>query len=444
MAVRADKIDDYIRSEMAKRQIPGLTLGVFKDGKPVKMAAYGKSDLELNTPVTIDDLFEIGSCTKQFTAAATLLLAERGKLSIEDPVSKWIPEAPASWSQLTLRHLLFQMSGLQDYALVPGVGLTDSYDRATWFSKMAPLPMDFEPGAAWAYSNTNYALLGYVVEKASGVPYTQFVTDNILKPLGMTHTVFVDPYAVIPHRSHGFMVDSGSVIRAPYSGGGIQSDGTLASTIGDLEKWDQALRERKILSPASYALMWSRAKLNSGRTRAYGTGWFLSQLWEPDYVGHGGNSSGYSAGICRYTKAGITVLLLCNLYPVSGEPMGKHIAEIVDPSLKAVAPNPAPDPDSARTGEVRDAMLKLGSGTPDGTVMEDEVVAPLKTARAKQFPSPYAALKDIKSIAFCSELPNGDDKWLTYRVETAKGDYTLRVLWSKAGKLASAALTPVS
>jgi CubicO group peptidase (beta-lactamase class C family) len=307
---------------------------------------------------------------------------------------------------------------------------------------MTALPLDFQPGVAWAYSNTNYALLGYVVEKAAGVPYTQFVTDRILKPLGMTHTLFVNPYLIIPRRAHGFMIDQGHAIRAPYSGRGITSDGSLASTVADLAKWDQTLRERKLLSEEGYKLMWSRGRLNSGRTRGYGTGWFLNQPWEPDYVGHAGNSAGYSGGIARFTKANISVVVLCNLYPVNAEGMAKQIAAIYDPKITVQPPAAlASDPNPARTAKITAAIAKLAAGTPDDTLLEPEVSAPMKTGRARMFPSPFRALAKIDRMAFAAEQREDSDEWLTYRVETPAQNFVLRVLWTSTDKLASAALS---
>lgn len=122
-------------------------------------------------PATVEDAYEIGSITKSFTAIAAMTLVEEGKLSLDDPVSKYIPEAPEAWKPILVRNLLHQTSGLKDYAFIPGIGLADEYDRAKWMGEMTKLPLDFTAGLTWAYSNSNYALLGWIIEKAAGQPY---------------------------------------------------------------------------------------------------------------------------------------------------------------------------------------------------------------------------------------------------------------------------------
>lgn len=439
----ADKIDDFVKAEMAKQKIPGLALGIIRKGVLVDSRAYGLSDLELEVKAAPDHLFEIGSITKQFTAVATLLLAEEGKLSLDDPVGKHIPEAPKSWQGITLRHMLYQTSGLPDYALVKGIGLLDEFDRKKYFEEITKLPLDFAPGVAWAYSNTNYAVMGWVIEKVSGKSYPEFMTERVLKPLGMSSTIFSDPYAIVPKRSHGYLSIQGQVLRTKPFSGSIQSDGTLMSNVGDMAKWDAALRERKLLKPQSYELMWSAAKLSNGRTRPYGTGWNLSAFGARPYVGHGGNSPGYSAGFARFTEADLSVVVLCNIYPVGGESMARQIAEILEPELRPSVPNGQPDPDTKRTSRVRDALLKLAEGKPDADLMEAEVTAPMSTGRARMFgPGALAALRKIDEMAYTGERKEGADTWVTYLVLTPQRDWVANVLVSDKGRLAQVVLRP--
>src|SRR5207253_2454378 len=140
--------------------------------------------------------------TKQFTAVATMMLVEEGKVGLDDPVSKYVEGSPDTWKGITVRHLLTHTSGLKEYVFVPGLGLLDEYDRATFLKGMTPLPLDFQPGETWAYSNTNFALLGIVIEKASGKSYTDFLTERILKPTGMTNSQILNPDAIVLHRAH--------------------------------------------------------------------------------------------------------------------------------------------------------------------------------------------------------------------------------------------------
>lgn len=426
---------------MEKQHVPGMTIGIIKNGKLVRTGTYGKSDLELDVKTKLDDLFEIGSMTKQFTAFATMMLVEEGKVGLDEPVESYLPEYPDKWKGVKVRNLLNQTSGLPEYALVPGLGLVENFDRATFFKKLSELPMDFQPGVTWAYSNTNYALLGWIIEKASGKNYTEFVTERMLKPLGMTHTVYGNQDTILPHRAHGYIIDQGKLYRARPSAASIESDGSILSNIADLAKWDAALREKKLLKPESYDFMWTPAKLNSGRSRFYGTGWFLNPFGKGTrYMGHGGNSSGYSGGIARYPEKNLSVVVLANVYAINGEGFAKSLAEMTDPSIKFAVPAAAgSDPDPARTDRVKTALGKLGSGDFDTQYLEPEAFAAQKTSRAAAFGG-NSPLKSIKALSFVSAQPFGSDTLVEYRMEAANRMFTAEVLYSADGKVANAIL----
>ncbi|HWD40578.1 MAG TPA: serine hydrolase domain-containing protein [Fimbriimonas sp.] len=439
-SVRADAVDDLVRAEMKKDRVPGMVIGIVRDGKLVRTSSYGMADLELNVKTKDDMLFEIGSMTKQFTAFGAMLLVDQGKLSIDDPVSKYLREAPASWSQMKVSNLLYQTSGLPDYAFVAGLALTDEFDRKAFFDKIAAMPLDFPVGSTWAYSNTNYALMGWIIEKASGKPYTQFIQENILKPLGMNHTVYGTMYDILPNRAAGYYnMEPQHLMRAKPSGASIDSDGSLLSCVQDLAIWDKALADRKLLSKAGYERIWSPAVLNSGHKRFYGMGWFLSPYGIQDYVGHGGNSSGYSAGLARYPDEKLSVIVLSNVYAIGGEAFAKKIAETIDPKVKWPVPSEAPDPNTKRTEELKTALSELAAKDVSGTFLEPDMTAPLKTLRLA---NAFVSLKNLDKLAFCSEKPYGDDTLLTYDLTATGHPYTLMALWSKEGKLAHLILQP--
>jgi len=438
-AANADPIDDYVQSVMKAQNVPAIVIGIVKDGKLIRKQAYGKVDLELDVDAKPDDIYEIGSITKQFTAAATMMLVEEGKVNLDDSVTKYVSPCPDLWKPITIRHLLYQISGLKDYAFVPDLGIVAEFDKAKFLDSMGKLPLDFDPGVTWAYSNTNYALLGWVIEKVAGKPYPDFVAERIFRPVGMDHTFFGDQLTIHPRRAHGYMTYQGQLIRAQVGAGSIASDGSINSTIEDMAKWDAALRDRKLLKPSSYDLIWSPAKLNSGRTRPYGMGWFLPDPSMPPYVGHGGNSSGYSAGLARYTEKGVSVIMLSNLYPVGGEQFCQRIAEIVDPSLKPTVPTEKADPDVSRTGKVKAAMLVYAEGKQDPAVLEPEVLAPMKTQRAGMNPV-WATIQKLTDFKFAWATPKGKDTMLAYRVFTPGRNFTAYILWTEAGKIGQMSL----
>lgn len=434
-----DAVDDYLRGEMKRSQIPGLTYGIIRDGKLVRSGAFGKADIELDTPMKVDNLCEIGSITKQFTAFATMMLVEQRKIGLDDTISKYLPEAKENWKEITVRNLLNQTSGIQEYVFVPGLGLDKEFDRKQFMDSMTPLPLDFPTGLTWSYSNTNYALMGFIIEKAAGMPYPQFVREQIFKPAGMTQTKFMTSGDVMPRRAHGYLLD-GTRYLSLRGTGSLASDGTITSNIADMAKWDALLSQHKLLSEASYQAMWSRAKLNSGHTRPYGMGWDLTPRGGSPFVGHGGNSVGYSAGFARFLKPKLSVIVLGNVYAFNGEGVARSIAEILDPSLKTPKPvEVGADPDSTRVTRVQAALAALAARKADETLLDPEMTAPMKTGRA-MMSNVFAQVATLQHIGLCSVEAEGEDAWVTYRVQAKDRWFTLIVLYTKEGKVAQVGL----
>ncbi len=439
----ADSIDDYVKSEMKRLDIPEVTIGIVKDGRLVRSQAYGFSDPKAKVAGRIDDVFEVGSITKQFTALGTLMLVESGRVDLEDSIAKFLPDIPDSWANVKVRNLLNQNSGLPEYALVNGIGLLDTFDRKKFMETISKQPVDFQPGEAWAYSNTNYALLGWIIEKVTGEPYIKFMKENVLNPLGMTHSSFAEHGVDVPGLPKGFIKQGRRTVPCPRGGASIKADGALMTTLADMVKWDAALSDRRLLSRKSYQLLWSPGRLNNGRTRSYGMGWFLNMPGTGEYEGHGGNDAGYSAGISRFPGKHLSVFMFCNLYPVGGEVMTKAIAELYDPSLKMRPLKETTDPNPARTERVKLAIGCMATGKADDTILEPEMSAPLKTSRVvKLGVGPWAQIAKIDRIAFAGARAQGSDTWLTYSVTAQNKKYILMVLWSNQNKLAQGSVYP--
>lgn len=439
----ADPVDDFVREQMKQQNVPGLTLAIVKDGKVIKESAYGKADLELDVPAAVDNIFEIGSITKQFTAVLSLQLAEEGKLSLSDPISKYIEGAPASWSGITLRHMLNHQSGLKEYVFVEGLSLTEEFDNKTFLDKIRPLPLDFAPGTTFAYSNTNFALLGMVLEKVSGKSYSDLITERIFKPLDMSHSTLLDPDAIVEHRAHGYMNIEGHLYRTRQSTLSTIADGAIISNVEDMVKWDAALHGGKLLKPESYALLIKPGVLNSGRSRSYGMGTFLTSLGGVPFVGHHGNSPGYSAGCYRFPNSHLTVVLMANVYAINGQVWAFQIAQKLDPTINVQVPVEQPEKNADRLDMVKLSLAALAENRPDPERLEPEVIAPMTTDRAKAFPTPYPMFKQIDRMVYLSEQSKGDDTLLIYRIETPKQKYNAWIVWSKQNKLAEIVLRPV-
>ena len=201
---QADRVDKYIRSQMEQHRFPGVALKILRDGKVVKTAAYGLASLELNVPVNPETVFEIGSITKQFTAADILLLAQEGKLSVDDNISKYLTDTPEAWRTVTIRHLLTHTSGIKSYTGLDGFQLWRHLTQAQFIQAIGAQPMEFQPGESWKYCNTGFNLLGYIIEKVSGMSYWDFTSRRIFQPLGMHATTGRLPRQIIRNRAAGY------------------------------------------------------------------------------------------------------------------------------------------------------------------------------------------------------------------------------------------------
>jgi CubicO group peptidase (beta-lactamase class C family) len=248
-AAQSDAIDDYVRAEMARRHIPGLSLAVVRNGTVVKLGHYGLADLELNVPVTDDTKFEIASMTKQFTDAAILLLVEDGKLGLDDPVAKFLSDAPPSWKAITIRQLMNHTAGVrddwdEDTAFFLRNQTTDDFLKALY-----AFPLKFAPGQGWAYGAGPF-VLSIVIEKISGRPYSEFMQERVFAPLGMTATSINDVFVVLPHRASGYRWIGGAMTRGARISPTAQGRGDVGiiTTAADLAKWDVALNTTKLLS----------------------------------------------------------------------------------------------------------------------------------------------------------------------------------------------------
>lgn len=310
--VRADKVDDFLKAEMEKQQIPGLALMVIKDGKPIKTEGYGVANLEWNVPVTTDTVFEIGSMTKQFTAACILLLAEDGKLSLDDKISQHLKNTPSAWADITIRHLLTHTSGIKNYTVLDGFELSKHLTQAQFIEKMSALPLAFQPGTSWSYCNSGYNLLGFIIENASGKSYWDYLRERIFQPLQMTNTTSRLPSIIVPHRAAGYELTNHVHINRDYDLTDLFSAGAIISTITDIAKWNAALSGDALLKASSKEQWWTPVKLNDGKTKNYGFGWFLDPLDGHKDIGHGGSTSGFSSTIQRFPDDKLSVLILTN------------------------------------------------------------------------------------------------------------------------------------
>jgi CubicO group peptidase (beta-lactamase class C family) len=318
----ADDVETLLNRELQKHHVAGLACKIIQAGQPDRNYFLGTANLEWQTPVTPATVFEIGSVSKQFAAAAILLLVEEGKLSLDDPLSKFLTNAPVSWAGIQVRHLLAHTSGLKNYDSLEGFELRQHLTPAKFISRLGEYPLNFPPGEKWAYSNSGYNLLGYIVQNVSGENYWDFLSARIFTPLQMTHTTIRDPAKVIPQRAAGYVYTTNGVyLNRDYDLTDLFAAGSIVSTVEDLAKWDAALTSDRLLKKSSRELWWTPARLNNGqpvrtgrdaKAGTYGYAWFISALAGHQNIGHTGITSGFSAANEFFPDDQLTVILLAN------------------------------------------------------------------------------------------------------------------------------------
>lgn len=316
--------------QVVQEQLPGNrfmgTVLVARGEKILLNKGYGYANLELevaNTPAT---RFRIGSITKQFTAAAILLLEERGRLSVDDPVRKHLPDAPAAWDKVTIFHLLTHTSGIPSFTSFPDYQATMSLEVTTekLVGRFRDKPLEFAPGDKMNYSNSGYVLLGYLVEKISGQTYAQFLQDNIFKPVGMTGSGYDSNSALIPRRAAGYSArQGGPPVNAAFLHMTIpHGAGALYSTTEDLHRWNQALFGGKVLSAASLAKMLTPAKND------YAFGIVITKVDARTRYSHNGGINGFNSFLAYYPDSGVTVAVLANVNGPAADDLGRKLSAL--------------------------------------------------------------------------------------------------------------------
>jgi CubicO group peptidase (beta-lactamase class C family) len=321
LAQDATRMDQIVQSYVADHKFMGTAL-VARGDQVLFTKAYGSANLEWDIPNTPNTKFRLGSVTKQFTAASILLLEERGKLSVNDPLKKFMPDAPAAWDKITIFHLLTHTSGVADFTSLPDYSKIEPF--ATTPAKLIALirdkPLDFEPGAEWKYDNSGYVLLTYIIEKVTGDSYERFVRENIFLPLGMKDSGYDSNSAIIPHRASGYTAGRGGVENAGFIHMTVpQGAGALYSTTEDLLKWEQGLFGGKVLKAASLDKMTTPFKDN------YAFGLMVETTGGHKKISHGGGIEGFVTDLTYYPDDKLTVVVLANL-GAAGDIAGKLAA----------------------------------------------------------------------------------------------------------------------
>lgn len=323
---------DKLLSEQFKTNETGAAALVARNGQIVYKKAFGMANLELNIPMQADNVFRIGSITKQFTAVAILQLMEQGKLSLQDDITKFMPDYPTHGHKITIEHLLTHTSGIKSYTSMKDFGdiMRKDMKPEELINHFKNQPMDFAPGTKWRYNNSGYFLLGYIIEKVSGKTYPQYVEEVIFKPLGMTNSCYGSDSKIIKNRASaysktekGFNNAEPLSMTLPYSAGSIQS------TVEDLFKWNQALHAYKLVKKESLDKAFTAYKLSDGKATTYGYGWSLGNIQGSETFEHGGGINGFLTMGIYLPKEDVFVAVFSNCDGNSPDEISSKIAALV-------------------------------------------------------------------------------------------------------------------
>jgi len=334
------QVDAAVRKQMKNQSIPGASIAIVRNGVLIKSAGYGLANIELDSPAKPETIYAAGSITKQFVASAILLLAEQGKLRLEDSITAYFPEAPIAWKAVTIRRLLTHTSGAPDVSgntpeTLWTKGIID-YHREYTEDELARAyfaqPLEFVPGTKWRYSNTGYELLGFLIHRITGKPYGGYLREKFFIPFGMTSARIIDFTDIIPNRAGGYeLVDEQwENVRLWQSESTLSTaEGSVLMSVLDLAKWDIALHSGRVLKRSSLDLMWTPVPLDDGSAYPSGIASFMAKAHGHRVAFHTGGGFGFYAVISSYLDDRLTIIVMTNIEETHADVM-KIAADIAD------------------------------------------------------------------------------------------------------------------
>jgi CubicO group peptidase (beta-lactamase class C family)/imidazolonepropionase-like amidohydrolase/Tol biopolymer transport system component len=436
-------VDTLVRHTMERMRVPGLALAVIRRGEVLLARGYGVAELENGTAVTDQTMFQSGSMGKQFTSAGIMALVEDGKIDLEASVRRYLPEAPASWEPVRIRHLLNHSSGLPDYT-ADGFDYRRDYSDDDLLRTASALPLEFAPGTRWNYSNTGYVVLGILMTRVTGMPYHVFLRQRIFTPAGMPTIRVITENAVVPHRAHGYLPVAGGWDHAAWVAPQLNTtaDGSMLLSLRDMIAWNEVVRTRRVLTPESWARILSPMTLNSGRTYPYGFGWFIGEAGGAPLNEHGGTWQGFVTQFSRYTRDDLAVVVLSNARTMAPPTIAAAVAALFDSTLATAPPATLSraDPDPAATAYVSRLLTKIASDSlqlADFAFVRQTIFPRLRTLltstlRGKGTPT---------RMEFLVRRPLGDDIETEYYAWYGRERYRVVVSLGPAGGLTALRVT---
>jgi len=421
------RIDSVVKAEMARQKIPGVGVAVIKGGEVMLANGYGEANVEHHVAVTPETVFQSGSVGKQFTSTAVMLLVQDGRLALTDSITKFFPNAPASWKGIIVRHLLTHTSGIPDYT-TDAMDYRRDYTEDELAQMAFGLTPEFPPGSRWNYSNTGYALLGFIVHKASGQFYGDVLRERVFKPLGMRSARVISEADIVPHRAAGYQLVKGELKNQEWVSPTLNTtaDGSLYLSLQDYIAWDRGLRAKKILSPENWATVYTPVTLTSGKRYPYGFGWSIDTVAGQLRIHHGGAWQGFQTYISRYIGDDMTIVALSNLGGSQPVAIVDGIAAILDPALAMKPPAPIAD----REPKVREKLETILAATRDGHLSPNDfayVRAGFFPGAAKEYQETLAGVGKPDSVTLFERTVLGDDRIYLYEVRYGNKVFRVRL-----------------
>jgi CubicO group peptidase (beta-lactamase class C family) len=322
-----DRIDTFIENTMARQRIVGLAVGVIKDGKVIKAKGYGQANLELNIPVTTKTAFKLGSVSKHLIAVAIMKMVQEGKLKLDDPVTKFYPDAPSHWSAITVRHLLNHTSGLvRESPIFDAMAAQpDSLlIRAAYKDSLV-----FPTGSKWQYCNLGYFILADIIRQTDKRSFSEYMQKEIFEKNGLLTTQVTSLDNLVYNRAGGYMRPGGDTITNALNYVALRPSGAFLSTIDDMLKWEMLIQEGKILSKERWQQMWQELSKTNENDMSYGYGWYVTRYKNRKTVFHGGSLPGFRSMYFRFPDERTAIIVLTNSEPTNTLIIAQGVADII-------------------------------------------------------------------------------------------------------------------
>lgn len=426
----ADKIDDLVLREMKKSEVPGMSVAVIQNGKVIKLKGYGLANIEHQVKVTPSTMFEIGSVGKMFTASLVMKLVEAGKVNLDESIRTYLPEAPAAWQKITVRHMLTHTSGItRDYP--ESFDIKRDYTEADALKMQNDIPLEFQPGEKWSYSNVAYAMLGYMCSRVGGKDRGDLLSELLFKPAGMTTARIISDSEIVKNRAAGYYINDGKFFNQPYESPTSKAEGSagIYVSLKDMVQWNAAMDGNNVLSARSKSQMWTSVVLNDGTKPDYGFGWMVPVINGHKYMGHSGGVPGFSASYRRFPDDKLAVIVMSNSNTASTHKLSRKIATLYIPDVVIVPPPAVPDTVPELTADLN----KFLEG--DDTMLGARMTPGLRNAWTKEQTAEFVKeLKGYGPRVLVEPIGIGKDG-VVYRVKYGKVALLITLVLDEEGRI---------